>query len=357
MVTGANNTAQRELNANIKNSGLTFQVKASPLTVPESSVVLADAPEGALVYRTPLGRGTLAIAGVSLDELVKSDSLAGTILLAETIAPEFTLKQIIGGLDSSHISYTTQGTTGEISDNSKQPDISNKIVASLNFFSNYKIEHNQINWSFPLSQTVTANANGIVNLSLWSDGKPVTIGVALEQKGKSGYLSYDLPDNEWNGWKDFALPMSYFQGKEGEKINSIDMITISFNDDPPDQSDAGTRLFKFDDVRIVTLNNPASYSALTGSWEQANKFVLPLGDDKGVLWKESYMASWVVKDNLGRKVDYYFAGPGMIYLVPLQNATSITFEMPTSKELLAGIVISVLSFFVFIAYLSINRKT
>jgi len=32
VVTGANNTAQRELNANIKNSGLTFQVKAGSVT-------------------------------------------------------------------------------------------------------------------------------------------------------------------------------------------------------------------------------------------------------------------------------------------------------------------------------------
>jgi hypothetical protein len=510
IVTGAYNNPQNLLNVNINDIGLSFHVEASILAAPQGSVILAQTQEGPVAYRTSVGQGNITEIGITLAAMLKSDSLGDTILLTEAVAPELNLDKIVAKLDSSSISYVTQGTVGGISmfsDDPKQKitasnwamsgntdkgqvqvkssaeienmtaefngmntnnqvnfsadlsditfvkssgsvefdiwtdstpiidasfaspdqtkynnhpvqtkkgewvhnilplsafnyptgdfDTSQKFifavnnnpstglsghevvvnlrvknfiinspdqlvssgVPSLNFVADHSIEHNQINWTFRLSQSVSADSNAIVRFSLWSDGSISSIGVTLNQTGNSGYLYYDLPDEIWTGWKDFVLPLSYFRRKEGEGINSVDAISLIFNENAPYQSQAEIQRFKIANVGIVAMNNPSRYVGLNGTWTQANKFVLPLGDKKNILWKESYLPSWLVKDNLGRKVDYYFAGPGMIYLVAPQDATSLTFEMPVPKDLAAGIVISTFSLFGFIAYLIVKHRT
>jgi hypothetical protein len=356
IVIGAGNSAPSSVIAQLPDQKLSFQVMASPLPAPDNSTILAETQDETLAYETPIGKGIITFSGISLSSMINSDSTVSAILLAEEVAPEIKLDTIEAETNSTTIPFITNGTIASVT-NPPAPTSQNDNESSLTYIVNSSLQHNQVNWGIPLPQLLPADSNAIIHFSLWSDGNPISeIGVTLEQEGKAGYLYYDIPDKVWNGWKDFTIPLSYFQWKEGEQIDHFDSLYLCFNDDPPYQSEPNAKLFKVRDVSVTTLTNTSGYSDLGGTWQQADKFIVKLGNNKVVLWKESYMPSWKVTDDKGRQVDYYFAGPGMIYIVAPKDATSLTFVMPVPTDRIIGIVISVLSFVGFISFLLIKRK-
>jgi hypothetical protein len=509
IVTGVYNNPQSLLNININDIGISFQLDASPLTAPSGSVILAQTQQSPIAYRTSLGKGTITVMGISLEDFSESNSVASTLLLIEAIAPTIKLNNVLGQMDSSSISYLTSGMIGGISLSSNQPNqnvtasnwvvswntekaqgqinsnsgtenmttefngidthnqvnfsaaLSNTVlvessgyvefdiwtdsdpivagsfsspnlqeysscsvqtekgewvhnilplsafnysdgnfsisqeftfavndnptagltgnsaivnlqvknfnivspnqveengVSTLNFVSDPYIDHNQINWTFPFPQSVSVDSDATVQFSLWSDGANVSsIGVTLSQ-GNNGFLFYNLPNEVWTGWKDFELPLSYFQWKEGGLINNFNSLSLCFNEDSPYNSQANICEFKIQDLSVTSLINSAIHNDLNGTWLHSDKFTVNLGDNKEVLWKESYSTSWKIIDNTGQKVNYYFAGPGMIYLVAPNNAQSLTFIMPVPTDRIIGIVISIFSLVVIISFFVLKKR-
>lgn len=222
----------------------------------------------------------------------------------------------------------------------------------LQWVADYGREHNQVNWKLPLPWLLSAGDNALLNFSLWHDGEPVTgIDIILEQEEKKSFLYYTLHQPVWEGWRNFSIPLSAFQWKEGwEQIQSFDSIVIVLNQDPPYPKESVIREFITRDIKITSLKAPPTFVKLEGEWLQANKFKVALKGHREVLWKESYTPSWKVKADNGRAVDYYFAGPGMMYLVAPEDAQELIFEMPVPLDVLLGLGISVVFFLGFMYY-------
>jgi hypothetical protein len=224
--------------------------------------------------------------------------------------------------------------------------------SNLYYIADPGIQHNQVNWKLPFPRLLEADDNAVLTFALWHDGKPTSgIGIALERQGVAGYLYYDLPEKTWDGWREYTIPLSYFRWKEGEQIESFDSLSICFNEDPPYQSEQTVRHFQVRDVQVATLGIAPGFIQLDGEWQQANKFELTLKDNRRILWKESFMPTWKIRDEHGHRVDHYFAGPGMIYLVAPDDAQTIIFEMPFPKDQIIGMIISAFSLIAFISYI------
>lgn len=510
VVMGNENQGKSAVTINIRNEIIEFQANASPMMAPLNSISLAESKEGVIAYRMPSGKGTNTILGITFDNLIKSDSLAASLLLTQAIAPEINLSKQNANIKSSSVSYQTTGIAGGIvnsSDSSNESispmfwkvswktdksqgqiryfegyeelqseingdnphnqvnysaflsdsvsiksggylefdiwsdniplidaaffssdhnkynrrnveiakgewvhntipfsafdfpngdfDSSQELVfavndnpakglsdnnesvivrirnlkifspngnpsetePSLTFVADHSVENNQINWELPFTEQLPTDSNAIINFSLWNDGNPVSsIGITLEHHSKDGYLYYDLPDTTWNGWKDITIPLSYFRSKTGDLIDQFDSLVLNINENAPYQHDAILRQFKIQNVSVTTLINDSIYSKLDGEWDQADRFILQLGDNKKILWKESYLPSWQIKDNHGQPVDYYFAGPGMIYLQAPQDTNYLIFEMPIPRDRVAGIIVSIISVLGFISYFCIIKR-
>ncbi len=209
---------------------------------------------------------------------------------------------------------------------------------------NRVLEHNQVNWTFPLEEPVAVEANGVIHFSLWCDGNQSGyVGVTLQKKGIDGYYGYDLPDEAWIGWKDFTLPLSYFEWMGTEHHEEFDSIAICLNQDAPYSPADDDRSFRVNYISVIAIEGVSDYQPLQGVWENASTFKMALGGSRSVLWKESYLPSWQVSDDEGRPLDYYFAGPGMIYLDVPEGVDYVVFHMPISTPRMAGIIISGLS--------------
>ena len=353
IVMGVNTSQYATLTAQLQESGLAFQVEASPLLAPDGSSVQCAAQELSLVYTTSQGYGSLTFSGISLRGLVESNSAVSAVLLAQVIAPEIEVNQADAELSSSTVLPVTMGTTVtgfRVSPSGPDQE------ASLIFALDQSVAHNQISWILPLPQQVPADSNAIIHVSLWNDGVSASsIEVALKQDSDDGYLYYELPQKLWTGWQDFSLPLSYFQRREDEQIDNFDSVVLSFSVDAAHQSNPEAREFRVKYAGVSSLGRTSSYSSLYGEWKQANKFTLTLGDEKRILWKETHVSSWQVTDDNGHRVSYYYAGPGMIYVVAPSDASSLTFQMPVPKDQIVGIVVSVVSLVGFSSYLVVRR--
>lgn len=483
------------VNADLLRMRLSLQVKATPLEAPEASTILAQADQGVLVYRENMGQGTVTFCGISLNNLIESNSPVGAILLLEMMVPEFEMNQINPKIAASKVSWTTDGTIAGISSsliatteaakilnwaaswrtenaqgevNTASPyqelvarfsggadhdqvnfsaylsdqvpvksagfiefeiwcdgepridvsfassrkwnshpvkikkgewvrnliplsafrfpvgdfDLSKEFIFAVNdnpeaglagngdkvlvrvrhfriyasektdeqpvlhWVADYDKQHNQVNWKLPLPEPLSANDDALLNFSLWHDGGLTTgIDIVLEQEGAFGFLYYNLDQSVWKGWKDFSIPLSAFQWKEDqgwEQIKSFDSIVIAVNQDPPYPKELVMREFIIRDLKMIKPKAP-SFVRLEGEWLQANKFKVVLQGHRAVLWKESYTSSWRVTTEEGNPVDYYFAGPGLIYLVAPEGDKELTFELPFPIELLVGLGISATS--------------
>jgi hypothetical protein len=335
IVMGVDDGNAAPVNAFIEKAGTRFTVRASVITAPSGSQILAYSEQGTIAYRSIMGRGNLTKVGITLNDLISSDAPIGAMLLSEALVLGESLNSVVAEMDSSYIEYTTGG--GSYS-------ISNLSSPVFTFIADHSVKHNQFNWAFPLSHDVAANSNGVLHLNLWSDGGASgSIGVALHQSGVVGYCGVEIPEQTWSGWKEFELPLSEFYWKEGDLVTQNSSISLCFNEDGPYQDSAIAHQYKVNGMGIVAYGNSPGYKALYGSWLSADTFKVTLGDAKTILWKESYMPTWQVIDDQGRPVDYYFAGPGMIYLKAQADAKYVTFHMPVASTRMMGFVISGIS--------------
>jgi hypothetical protein len=111
------------------------------------------------------------------------------------------------------------------------------------------------------------------------------------------------------------------------------------------------------DVTVTSLESPARYSELAGEWTRANALELRVSGPQDMLWKQSHMPNWRVTSTGGESIDYYFAGPGMLYLTVPEGAEHIVFEMPIPVERTAGIAISVVSLLGVVSYALVRRRS
>jgi hypothetical protein len=340
VVIGQGSGEAAELSAQLVGLGTSIQIVGSPLAAPQGSTILAETSQGPLVYRYPMGQGAVTVMGTTLGDILKGDSTMAAVLLAEAISTDSGIKSVSADLSTSFISVATGGSDTYL--------VSYDGAASLSYAINSTLDHNQFNWTFPLPESIPVDSNAVLNFSLWSDGSPVSwIGVTLQQGGEGAYLGYNLPAQTWDGWKDFSLPLSYFQWMGGDLITSFNDVSICFNDNAPYDTSQMQEQFKVKDLNLSVLDTSLGVSAAEAEWLTADTFRVTLGDTKTILWKESYMPSWQVVDDQGRPVKFYFAGPGMIYLKAPADARYITFHMPEATDRMAGLIISGISLLAF----------
>jgi hypothetical protein len=336
IVAGPITGSESKLEAQLPGTGIHLEVQSSLLSPPADSAILAESSEGTLAYRASRGEGSITMLGMPLENLLNCDSTAGALLLAEAVAPDLDLSSLTANMADSYISYSTGGGTYSISDTGDP---------SLNFSVNPNLASNQFNWTFPLTKPLEVNTETLVQFSLWSDGNAAnSVGIALEQAGKYAYLGYTIPDQAWSGWKDFTVPLSSFEWKTGDVAEHANYLTFCFTQNAPYTEATSSAEFKLKDVNIITVNQSGKYGVLNGTWETANEYKSDVAGGQPILWKESYLPTWKITDDLGRPVNYYFAGPGMIYLVPAPDARYIVFEMPLPETRVVGIIVSTVSF-------------
>jgi hypothetical protein len=329
----------------INDLGVFFHARAALIDPLPGGEVLAFSLEGPIASRNRSGLGTLVLAGVSPQALVDSSSSLAAILLAELLGLERTVQEpdILG----SSVTWATAGTEASVVQ--PGPEETGGTAAAddldglpyLQFISDPSLSHNQINWGFPLGGFLPSDESGLVTFSLWHDGKPLSIiDLVLASSETDSILYYSLPvDNDvWNGWRDFAIPLSYFRDKGAwEPGQTFDSVLLVFDQSPPYTDDSlQPRTFAVRNLKLLMFPR-AHCEELQGKWLRPDQFSLDLQGHQRVLWKESYLSRWVVTTEKGEKVDHYFAGPGMIYLEAPEGAKTLIFEMPYSRWFFFGL--------------------
>lgn len=330
----------------INDPGVFFNARAAAIDPLPGEEVLAFTLEGPMASRNRSGLGTLVLAGVSPQALVNSDSPLAAILLAELLGLERTVQE--PDVLMSRVTWTTAGTEASVVQPGPEeaghtaPADDLEGLPYLQFIADPSLSHNLVNWGFPLGGFLPSDESGLVAFSLWHDGKPLDIvDLVLASSETDSFLFYSLAvgNDVWHGWRDFAIPLSYFKNKGAwEPGQTFDSVSLVFKQDPP-YTDEGLqpRAFAVRDLKLLVLPQ-AHYEELQGKWLRADRFSLDLQGHQRVLWKESHLSRWVVTTDTGEKVDHYFAGPGMIYLEAPEGANTLIFEMPYSRWFTLGLL-------------------
>jgi hypothetical protein len=215
---------------------------------------------------------------------------------------------------------------------------------------------NQSNWEMRLPESLPADSNSLVSFSMWHDGNPVdSIAVTLIDTGTGGFLGYTLSLAVWEGWKDFAIPLSAFRWSLGDRIATYDSVAFVFNQVSMDlSSPSGLHTFMVRDVNVTAFGDRPGYVGVEGNWRQSNEFEVSLEGSR-ILWKQSWMPGWKVTDDEGGPVNYYYAGPGLIYLEAPSEVQNLKFEMPVAWDLKLGLAISFVSLIGIAAYAAVIR--
>jgi hypothetical protein len=359
IVMGVLNSEKSQITTTVVISDVSFQTNVSVLEVPQTGNAVASCKEGTVAFTEAMEKGFITMVGTSTSSLEKSNSVGAAGLLIKLISKNINITNINGDTPSSNISYLTSNTMAKLFWSADNTDLAGtwQSAETMIFTADNNNIHNQANWTVPLSDTLAVDGNSFVHFALWSDGNPVvSIGVTLNMD-TTDYLGYDLPADSWVGWKTFDLPLSCFYWKEGDLIDKFNSVSLCFNQDAPYAQGIVSQTYKLEDVGVINFSNTSQYTKLNGEWKNDNRFTVDVDGSSNILWKESFTGNWIVKDDQGQTIEYYFAGPGMMYLKIPIGSKWISFEMPLDKDRLIGIIISSVSLIcLFLFIIIINKK-
>jgi len=338
--------------AELVGSSLIFFTHAHPITPHEGSDVIAETKEGAVIYKSEVGTGSITYSSVTVQELYEDASPVASAILGAMLIPDFDITHVLPQSDTWQVSYR-KNASGVVS------HLDNEELLE------YEVEKDdtyQITFQVFFENKESTSALGLIQFELWNDGKTKDLALTLISSENSYYLSYDLLDSSWTGWRTFSIPLASFIKKPDVSLlsafNGIDFVITSQNQ----SLENGTHVLKIKNLGFYEAVSDFEYQPLEYEWAHPNQLQISIGENSNVrrlLWKGSYVEYWNVATNPEISgVKYYYAGPGVMFVYIPSNVEEIIFTMPLTETSIAGISLSLifLALFIFVGVYKIHKS-
>jgi hypothetical protein len=339
--------------AELVESGLNFYTCASPMSPQEGSEVIAETENGTVIYRYKVNLGSITYSSVSVQELYEEASPVASAVLGTILIPDFDIAHVSPQLDTWHVRYRN-GASGAVT------ALDDEEVLKYEPRQNVSA---QISYRVFFENGVGTSETGLIQFELWNDGETRDLTLNLINTKNSNYLSYNLSDSSWVGWKTFSVPLASFSKSPNvsllKEFNGIDLIVVNGNQ----SLESNEHVLKIKSLNYYEAVSKSSYQSLDYEWVHPNQLKISLDEDSSgtrLLLKESYDENWALAtDPELTGLKYYYAGPGVMFVYIPSNANEGTFTMQEEELAIIGISVSVLTLsalLIFLFYHLMRRK-
>ncbi len=254
------------LNLNLHRHKLSLNAVGEYVIPPEDSIYLASGPEGVIGYFNQANEhGTIAVSGISLGNLLKSQSAAASLFLWDLINPNYQYETDTPNLLASRIEYATEETNPQITyvpsahegtwDVGFRTSNATGAVESTEDYSEFQLyfdggnDHDQVDFNMHLPKELPVSDSLYIKFQIWADHQPI-----LDFNIRSGPNWATAPITYRAGkWTNNHILLSDLH-HNSDGITSFDQLSLSVNDNPkyglPGNKDQFTVR-----IRNVEINN------------------------------------------------------------------------------------------------------
>jgi hypothetical protein len=322
--------------ANMVGSGLIFDTHANPLNYNDnSSEVIAKTEYGTVISRAKLGVGLVTRSSVSLQELYEDASPVASAILGTILIPDFNIANSLPKMDTLHVSSTANATAS----------VTTTDVEQVLEYKPAQNGYNQINFDVLFEKSINTSATGFIQFELWNDGKTKDVTLHLINSGNENYLTANLSDTQWTGWKTFTIPLASFIKQQGvsllSEFDGVDLVVENHENISAVDEEYTLKIKNLSYFEVAPTSN---YQPLQYTWVQPNLLKTSITENNAVtrlLWKESYDENWqITTDPQTANIRDFYAGPGVMLICIPGNVKDATFYMPLSEVRIVGITVS-----------------
>ncbi len=320
-------------NVSLVQSGLTFSTHATPLTnISNSSQIVANTNQGAVISRSTLGAGLITQSSVSLQELYQDASPVASAVLTAILLPNFNITTSTPQADKMNVNSTVNATANVITGNNQQT-LQGEISPN-----------GQVTYRIPFANPISTSAVGLIQFEMWNNNQPENMSLRLVNSNSDAFLTYNLTDSQWTGWQTFSVPLaSFITGQGNSTLNQFNGIDLVLTNSGNASTGNESYMLKMQNIAYYEIDFNSTFTPLTSNWTQPNLLQASVNNTAStrLLWKESYVSNWQITTNpRTTNITSFYAGPGVMLICIPAGVSTVQFYMPLSHVEDIGIMIS-----------------